>query len=335
MEEIKEEFTYKVVKSTDQDYFDLMVNTASEIHGRIGDDINWMKWKYFQSPHGDCLVIIALSKDGQLAGEVSFGQYQLIDNGKTIKAIYSYQTMVHPNFQKRGLFTKLYNKLVEHAQDLGIDIIFNFPNHNSYEPFLKLNFKPLNSIKYWVAPGNYGKIIKGLSKNSVKGIFKSNTITGYSKELLQDFKNLKANIIQDKFEGILFVNKSVDFIKWRFFTNPMFEYGIINTKSGNAIVRVGTRGKYEEIQILELFPKIGYTKSFIKAIKTEIKKKYNPATIVINLSDGHPANSLMSASGFYSIPTKIKFCVFPLNEKAKNYLEKKNWAITATAFHRY
>jgi predicted GNAT family acetyltransferase len=335
MGEKRDEFTFKVVKKSDQEYFELMVNTASEIHGRTSDNIDWMKWKYYQSPHGDCLVIIALSEDGQLAGEVSFGQYELNDNGKTIRAIYSYQTMVHSNFQKRGLFTTLYKKLVAHAKEKGIDIIFNFPNHNSYEPFLKLNFKPLNSVKYWVAPGNYGKIIKGFSKNSLKGVFKVNPITTYSKELLNDFENLRDNIIVDKFENILFVNKTVEFIKWRYFTYPMFEYGIINTESGNAIVRVGTRGKYDEIQILELFPKNGYSSEFIKAIKKEIKKRYNPATIVINLSDGHPANALMSGSGFYSIPTKIKFCVFPLNEVGNNYLEKKNWAITGTAFHRY
>ncbi len=333
---MKEEFDYKVItRNSEEKYFTDLLENAAFIHKREQDTLDWLKWKYFGSPFGDCIVVMAYSKNGALAGEISFGKYEFVENGRIIKAIYSYQTMVHPNFQRKGLFSSLTNKVIEIAKEQQVDVVFNFPNHNSYLPFLKLNFKPLNGLKYWITRGNMLSFIKQLSPLSLKKPFLVTKINSFNSKTLELFNNLAKNVHPYVFSKVLYPNRTFDFLKWRYFTHPMHLYEIIETKLGWAIVRLGKRGSFTEAQIMDVFPIIDFDTKFLKTITKQIRQQLNVGLIVFNMSEAHPLNKKMLASGFISLPNKLKFCAYPLNEIGKKYVNKSNWIITATEFHRY
>lgn len=333
---MKEEFDYKIItRNSDHSYYTDLLENAAFIHNRKQDSIDWLIWKYFASPFGDCIVVMAYSKEGKLAGEISFGQYEFVDEGKIVKAIYSYQTMVHPNFQRKGLFSLLTKKVIDIAKEKNIDIIFNFPNHNSYHPFLKLNFKPLNSLKYWISPGDFGKFLTHFNPLSIKKPFLVNNIEKYNIATINAFERLAKDIQPSSIKNTLYPNRTYNYLKWRYFSHAMHHYEIIETDLGWSIVRVGKRGSFSEAQIMDVFPKGEFTSKFLKSIKKQINKQLKVGLIVFNMSDAHPLNNKMISSGFISIPNKLKFCVFPLNETGEKYLEKENWVITATEFHRY
>lgn len=332
----KDEFEYIVLtKNSNEKYFNDILENAAFIHNRAKDSLDWLKWKYFGSPHGNCIVVLAYSQEGKLAGEISFGRYRFVDSGKIIKAIYSYQTMVHPAFQRKGLFSTLTKKVIEIARQENIDIIFNFPNHNSYQPFLKLNFIPLDSLKYWVARGDFKTFIKEFSPLSIKKPFLVNKTQSYNIDTINNFERLAKNIETYKINNVLYPYRSYDFLKWRYFTFAMHQYEIVHNSLGWAIIRLGKRGSFSEAQIMEIFPYEQMNTLFLKSIVHEIRTKLKTGLIVFNMSDAHPLNKEMPKSGFISLPTKIKFCIFPLNEIGENYLTKDKWVITATEFHRY
>lgn len=329
-------FEYKILtRSSDNKYFIDLLENAAFIHKRAQDTLDWLKWKYFESPFGDCIVVMAYSKNGELAGEISFGKYEFVDDGQIVKAIYSYQTMVHPNFQRMGLFSSLTNKVIEIAREQNIDIIFNFPNHNSYQPFLKLNFKPLNGLKYWITAGHFLTFIKQFNPLAIRKPFLVNKIEKYSSNTLLLFDKLAKNAHPYSFSNVLYPNRTFEFLKWRYFTHPMHQYEIIETILGWAIVRVGKRGSFTEAQIMDVFPKKEFNRSFLNAITNKIRKELKVGLIVFNMSETHPLNRFMIFSGYVSMPNKLKFCIYPLNETGKKYLNKENWIITATEFHRY
>ena len=86
---MKEVFEYKIItKDSDEKHFVELLENAAFIHNRQQDTIDWLKWKYFDSPFGDCIVVMAYSEKGELAGEISFGKYEFTDGDKIIKAIY-------------------------------------------------------------------------------------------------------------------------------------------------------------------------------------------------------------------------------------------------------
>jgi GNAT superfamily N-acetyltransferase len=333
---MKEEFDYKIItRDSEEKHFTNLLENAALIHNRAKDSLNWLKWKYFNSPFGDCIVVMAYSKKGELAGEISFGKYEFVDNGKIIKAIYSYQTMVHPNFQRKGLFSSLTNKVIEIAKKENIDIVFNFPNHNSYQPFLKLNFKPLNGLRYWISPGDFGTFIKQFNPLSLKKPFLVNQISEYNSNTLNQFEKIAKNVHPYSFQNVLYPNRTYDFLKWRYFTHAMHHYEIIVSELGWAIVRLGKRGSFTEAQIMDVFPNNEFNTSFLKSIKKQIKTQLKVGLVIFNMSEVHPLNKKMISSGFISLPNKLKFCVYPLNHLGEQYLNQSNWVITATEFHRY
>lgn len=333
---MKEKFDFKIItRNSEKKHFTALLENAAFIHKREQDTFDWLKWKYFGSPFGDCIVVMAYSKEGELAGEISFGKYEFLDGDKIIKAIYSYQTMVHPNFQRKGLFSSLTNKVIDIAKKQNIDVIFNFPNHNSYEPFLKLGFIPLNNLNYWVTIGSFKSFINGFSPLSLKKPFLVTKITEYDEQTLRLFNELSNTIKPESINSILYPNRTVEFIRWRFFTFPMHLYKIIQTELGWVIVRVGYRGNIPEAQIMEVFPTKKLNSIFLKTITKQIREELKVGIIVFNMSNTHPLNKEMVICGFFNLPNKLKFCVFPLNKTGNQYLNKTNWIITATEFHRY
>ncbi|MCB0401998.1 MAG: GNAT family N-acetyltransferase [Flavobacteriales bacterium] len=331
-----EEFDYKIItRNSGEQHFKALLENAAFIHNREMDSLNWLKWKYFSSPFGDCIVVMAYSKSGELAGEISFGRYEFMDNGNPVKAIYSYQTMVHPNFQRRGLFSSLTNKVIEIAKEEAVDVIFNFPNHNSYQPFLKLQFKPLNGLKYWISPGAFGSFIRQFNPMALRKPFLVNKISEHNSLTLEHFDRLAKGVHAYAFPNTLYPNRTYDFLKWRFFTYAMHHYEVIESELGWAIVRVGKRGGFTEAQIMDVFPNAEFDKKFLRSIKTNIRKKLKVGLIIFNMSEAHPLNRIMAGTGFISLPNKLKFCVYPLNNTGNKYLSGENWIITATEFHRY
>ena len=333
---MKETFDYKIItRDSEEHHFKALLENAAFIHNRDQDSLEWLKWKYFSSPFGDCIVVMAYSEKGELAGEISFGKYEFKDEEKLVKAIYSYQTMVHPNFQRKGLFSSLTKKVIEIAKEENIDIIFNFPNANSYQPFLKLGFKPLNGLKYWIAKGHFGTFLKQFNPMALKKPFLVNKIKNYDSNTLEQFEKLANDVKAYSVKNTLYPNRNYDFLKWRYFSHAMHHYEIVECDLGWAITRVGKRGSFTEAQIMDVFPKNEFNKTFLRAIKRAIKRKLKVGLIIFNMSEAHPLNSLMSSCGFFSMPNKLKFCVYPLNSTGEKYTNRSNWIITATEFHRY
>jgi len=327
---------YNIVRLTRDDdaLISQLINTASVIHNRKKDTIDWLKWKYFGSPFGEAICLIATNQKGDIAGEVTFGIYEVILNKKNIKCLISFQTMVHPNHQKKGIFSMLTKEAMRIAQNENISLVFNFPNQASFSPFLKLGYYPINHIKNWVSFQNKAKIL--LTPLSIKKPFIANSVTEINKKALHTLDELKHFISPLNIENKIIPNRTFDFLIWRYFTYPLYEYHIVDIDSTFAIIRCGKRGKLKEVQLMELFQKEKLlNKTELKKLTKKIKEVFNPDIILCNLSENHPVSLLMKQIKFYSLPHSINFFSFALNKDYEKLMKKENWIITATEFHRY
>lgn len=325
---------YKIIRLKKEDtvLINQLLDTAAEIHNRKRDSIEWFTWKYFASPFGESICLLAINNN-EIAGEVTFGKYEFILNGEVQKCLISYQTMVHPKHQKKGLFSKLTKEIIAIANKEKIDLIFNFPNKASYTPFERLNFAPINHLKNYLVITNKINFIK--SPLSIKKPFFADTIKNLNEEENIIFESLKNTINTLSIKDVLTPNRTYNFLKWRYFTQPLYDYRIIKSNLGWSIIRIGKRGKLKEIQIMEMFPNNSYDTAFIKSIKKEIKKKLRPDIILLNISENHPINNTLKRVGFISLPHSISFFTFSLKKELEVYSVEKKWIITATEFHRY
>ncbi len=326
---------YQIITPNDKEFHNSLLETASEIHQREKDTLEWLKWKYFSSPFGNCIVAGALNEQNKVIGEISFGRYEFVLDNKIVNAAYSYQTMVHPNYQGKGVFKKLTNLAIDECKKQGIEVLFNFPNANSYMPFIKNKWKPINSIKYWMKPMRFLKVSANIT--SIRKSFRVDVNTSLKEIDVPKLKELFSGVKPLNIQNTLCPNRTKEFLEWRYISYPVAKYKCVINDKLAIIARTGKRGKLKEVQIMEVFQMTpdSFNKNEVKRIAEQIKTELDVDLITFNITEVHPLNNILKSAGFISMPHTIKFCIYPLTEKFENYTHKKDWIITATEFHRY
>lgn len=87
------------------------------------------KWRY---PEGLGEPVVKLMFDGDvLIGHYAVTSLPLLLLGEKRRAAFSMTTMTHPDYQGKGIFTKLAKMTYEAAADRNFSLVFGFPNKNS------------------------------------------------------------------------------------------------------------------------------------------------------------------------------------------------------------
>jgi GNAT superfamily N-acetyltransferase len=108
------------------------------------------QWKFGRNPAGSALGMVAVD------GNRIVGQYVLLPvelrlGREVVLGAQSVDTMTHPDYQGKGVFTTLANACMKLAEDHGVEVLYGFPNPNSYPGFVrKLNWDHTGDIQSWV-----------------------------------------------------------------------------------------------------------------------------------------------------------------------------------------
>jgi GNAT superfamily N-acetyltransferase len=94
------------------------------------------RWKFWENPFGDPYVMLA-SDGGRIVGQYALWPTPLRLGAIEIKGAQSLDTMTHPDYQGQGMFTVLANACFEVARSHGCEVLYGFPNGNSYHGFVK------------------------------------------------------------------------------------------------------------------------------------------------------------------------------------------------------
>ena len=103
--------------------------------------LSYLDWLYQRNPDG--LVVGFDAWDGErLAAHYACIPAQADIAGIKKKVLLSLNTATHPNYQGKGLFTKLAELTYDTGRDLGYDAVYGVANANSTHGFIrKLNFQ--------------------------------------------------------------------------------------------------------------------------------------------------------------------------------------------------
>lgn len=80
---------------------------------------------------------IAYSSDNEPAAYYGVFPIKMTVNNRCFLAAQSGATMTSPKHQKKGLFIKLASATYSRAAELGVELVYGFPNENSYPGFVK------------------------------------------------------------------------------------------------------------------------------------------------------------------------------------------------------
>lgn len=179
-------------------------------------DENYFEWKYIKNPAGEVIAFEALD------GEKSVGFYGVIPewyivNGEKIKIYQSMDTMVHPDYRRRGLFTSLANMTYDYINQYEDNtFIIGIPGMNSLPGFVqKLNWQNIHNFDY---------VFNHRVKFNLQMIGKKNKSITLQK--LQKFDHDFDIFIATKYQSPKAITKflSKEILNWKILLHPYHQY---------------------------------------------------------------------------------------------------------------
>lgn len=97
-------------------------------------------WKHRANPFGKSFGLLAEAGDQPVALRM-FLRWCFRGQGRTITAARAVDTVTHPAWQGRGLFTRLTRRGLGQLEASGVALVFNTPNRKSRPGYLKLGWR--------------------------------------------------------------------------------------------------------------------------------------------------------------------------------------------------
>lgn len=109
-------------------------------------------WRFLETPCGPAPTIVAEDGD-RLAGSYTVSPTRLDIGGERVQGAQSLDTMTHPDYRGRGLFTRLASACFDRLTRDGYEVLYGFPNEASYPGFIRrLQWDHVSDISYWARP---------------------------------------------------------------------------------------------------------------------------------------------------------------------------------------
>jgi len=111
------------------------------------------EWKYVHNPFAqrDPEVVVALDR-GRVVGARPLLDAQLWINDRKVKAAQPCDTMVHPEYRRKALFSKMNEIANAHSKAEGCALFYNFPNLNSRPGYLKQGWRLIAIMEQIIKP---------------------------------------------------------------------------------------------------------------------------------------------------------------------------------------
>lgn len=125
-----------------------------------------LAWLYAKNPDGPAVGFDAFVGD-ELAGHYVCIPATIRFNGGVERSLLSLNTATHPNYQGKGLFTKLAAMTYQAAADQGYGSVFGVANANSTPGFVrKLGFKLVEPLNAMIGVGRLGLNFESIKSNA-------------------------------------------------------------------------------------------------------------------------------------------------------------------------
>jgi hypothetical protein len=161
------------------------------------------------------------------------GQYALMPTwlrlgDEVVLGAQSLDTMTHPEYRNQGMFTVLAKACMELAATKGVDALYGFPNESSYHGFVhRLNWDHTGSIPRWTrvlnsdALASYSSPIRQIASLRIPLLPIGNSsprgVEIHMEPPTEDeLVSLASSISPDNEKGICRIERSKEWIKWRF-----------------------------------------------------------------------------------------------------------------------
>ena len=218
---------------------DLMKESLGE--GKIPRRTEYWCWKHLDNPFGASPVLLATARD-RIVGLRVFMRWGWRAGDRELPAVRAVDTATHPEWQGRGIFSRLTLALLEQVRREGAAFVFNTPNSKSRPGYLKMGWVAVGRTSLWLRP--------------LVGRRKALAGHGHSvAEMVEDpaFSRFAAALPSDH---RLSTPLSPGYLRWRYADIPGFAYEaawrVQGQEGAAAIFRILERGRFRELRLCQL-----------------------------------------------------------------------------------
>lgn len=223
-------------------------------HGAIPRTPEYWSWKHSDNPFGRSPFLVAVV-GGEIVGVRVFMCWTFHVRGRQVRAVRAVDTATHPDFQGKGIFTRLTLGLVDEMSSSGVALVYNTPNGKSRPGYLKMGWQAVGRISLWVRPRLRGVLHAITSKNtrSRSELSPVGTDIGVDAGVLRgiDFSTLRT--IQET-ERRYHTRMDAGYLEWRYLRCRGVRYCLASVDPERALVafRVRQRGPFRELTVCDV-----------------------------------------------------------------------------------
>jgi GNAT superfamily N-acetyltransferase len=278
----------------------------------------FFRWKHQLNPFGRSFILVAEAEE-RVVGVRALMRWRFATDGLVVRAVRAVDTATHPDWQGRGLFTRLTLEAVDRLRS-DTDLIFNTPNTKSLTGYLKMGWRNMGKVPVAVKvrrPLRFVLHVRSLN-SSVPPRTSRPPLEDLSASEAFDRPGIKELLNAQTKGRRLATPLDLPYLRWRYASAPLLDYRAVvegdgDHASGLAIFRVRSRGALWESTVCELFSREGDS-----ATCRRLLRRVASAARVDHITCHFPLRSVHASSvrrlGFLPSPGGVTFVVNPLRE---------------------
>ncbi len=232
--------------------------------GWKADDPNeaFFAWKHDENPFGQSPAWVAEDDTGTLVGLRTFLRWRFRrPDGTTLSAVRAVDTATHPDWQGRGIFSRLTLSALDDLREEGVDCVFNTPNDKSRPGYLKMGWQQVGKVPVSVrltGPRSLAKLAG--ARTAAEKWSEECSVGRPAAEVFAAHDAVEALLTRIGTRSHIATDRTPEFLHWRYRFDPL-RYRAISlgtgVEDGLVVFRARRRGTAVEATICDVLTPAG------------------------------------------------------------------------------
>lgn len=245
-------------RSTEADRSAIIELCRTSLGWRSGDPNEaFFSWKHDQNAFGPSPSWVAVAQDGTLAGLRVFLRWRFRSpSGGTFTGVRAVDTATHPDWQGKGIFTRLTLGAIPDLRDEGVDVIFNTPNDKSRPGYLKMGWSEVGRLPVGLRPTSLRSLRSIAKARTAADLWSTESDLGVdAAEAFTDSQAVGRLLSRCRPSGGIETDRDAAYLRWRYSFGPL-RYRVVpvgdRLEDGVVVVRLRRRGPAMECAVCDV-----------------------------------------------------------------------------------
>jgi GNAT superfamily N-acetyltransferase len=276
----------------------------------------FFQWKHRQSPFGASPAWAAVD-GGRIVGFRTYVRWQFLRDGEVVPAVRAVDTVTHPDYQGKGIFSLLTRQSLAELDEMGVGFVFNTPNERSRPGYLKMGWQLIERLPVAARPRSALALVRLARARVPADKWSTECSAGVAApDALADDAAL-ATLLDgvgavatspgaragaaaggSADDAVLATNRTPDYLRWRYGFPPLRYRAVAapgGLADGLAVFRLRRRGAATEAALCELLVP-GDDSGVTRELLSEILRG-SGADYVVRLGPPRPALGFLPVPG--------------------------------------